>query len=101
MALRRRSSFTRSVARVGRWSEATLGIGALHDPVVGLAAALAGEGDLPAGAADSGNGKLLLNTPNDGKQVTSRIFSGAATYTFKLCEAATTTCSNEASVTFK
>jgi hypothetical protein len=46
------------------------------------------------------NGKFLLNTPNDGKQVNSRIFTGAATYVYKLCEAGSTVCSNEASVTF-
>jgi PKD repeat protein len=46
------------------------------------------------------NGKFLLNTPNDGKHVNTRTFSGAATYVYKVCEAGSTTCSNQASVTF-
>ena len=47
------------------------------------------------------NGKLLVNTLNDGKHVNTRTFTGAATYVYKVCETATTTCSNEATVAFK
>ena len=46
------------------------------------------------------NGPLLLNTPNDGLYTNSRTFLGAITYTYKVCQAGTSTCSNEASVTF-
>src|SRR3954470_19767611 len=43
----------RSVARSGSQSEASLAIGSLQKPVVGWAAALPDERDLPAGAADA------------------------------------------------
>jgi PKD repeat protein len=46
------------------------------------------------------NGGLLVNTANDGHYVYSRNLPGAASYTFKLCQAGTTVCSNEASVSF-
>ena len=58
----------RSVARSGRQSEASLGIGGLQYPVMRRAAALAGERDLPAGAADpfmrqSGRGRRAGDPP--------------------------------------
>lgn len=47
------------------------------------------------------DGPLLLNTPNDGLYTNSRNFLGAITYTYKVCQVGTSTCSNEVSVTFK
>jgi PKD repeat protein len=46
------------------------------------------------------NGSFRKNTPNDGKQGDSRLFTGAATYTYKICEAGTYVCSNPASISF-
>ncbi len=46
------------------------------------------------------NGPLFTNTANDGLYVNSRIFQGAASYTYKVCQVGTTICSNEATVTF-
>jgi thermitase len=47
------------------------------------------------------NGQLRATTVNDGRYVNTRVFQGAATYIFKVCEAGTTMCSNEATVVFK
>jgi hypothetical protein len=47
------------------------------------------------------NGPRLTTTENDGRYGNSRTFTGPATYVYKVCEAGTTTCSNEASVVFK
>jgi PKD repeat protein len=47
------------------------------------------------------NGKFLINTPNDGRHTTVRTFTGPATYVYKICQAGSTVCSNEASITFK
>ena len=47
------------------------------------------------------NGAFLLNTENDGHYGNSRTFQGPATYVYKVCQAGSTTCSNEATVTFK
>ncbi|HEX5576394.1 MAG TPA: PKD domain-containing protein [Gemmatimonadales bacterium] len=47
------------------------------------------------------NGSFRKNTPNDGKQGDSRLYTGAATYIYKVCEANTYTCSNPASISFK
>jgi PKD repeat protein len=46
------------------------------------------------------NGVMVNDTPNDGRQAISRIFSGPAIYVLKVCEAGTTICSNEATVVF-
>jgi hypothetical protein len=47
------------------------------------------------------NGAFLRNTANDGSDTSGRTFQGAATYTFKVCEArSTTTCSGTATVKF-
>jgi PKD repeat protein len=45
------------------------------------------------------NGAFRTTTLNDGHYVNSRPFQGSATYTYKICDAATTVCSNEATVT--
>ena len=47
------------------------------------------------------NGSFLKNTANDGRDTNSRSFQGPATYVFKLCQAGTSTCSNEATVVFE
>jgi PKD repeat protein len=47
------------------------------------------------------NGPLYTNTPNDGHYVNSRSLPGSSSYTYKACEAGTSTCSNEATVQFK
>jgi len=47
------------------------------------------------------NGPLLTTTLNDGHYVNSRNFTGPATYVYKVCNAGTTTCSNEATVVFR
>jgi PKD repeat protein len=47
------------------------------------------------------NGPRLTTTENDGRYGNSRTFTGPATYVYKVCEAGTTTCSNEATVVFK
>ena len=46
------------------------------------------------------NGLVLSSTPNDGKRTVSRNFTDPATYIFKVCEAATTICSNPATAQF-
>lgn len=45
------------------------------------------------------NGALIATTENDGSH-TDTIRKPSASYTYKVCEAGTTTCSNEATVTF-
>lgn len=45
------------------------------------------------------NGTRITNTGNDGYYVNSRTFQGAATYTYKVCQAGSSVCSNEARVT--
>jgi thermitase len=47
------------------------------------------------------NGIRLLTTENDGHYGNSRNFTGPATYVYKVCQAGTTVCSNEATVVFK
>jgi PKD repeat protein len=46
------------------------------------------------------NGSRLRTTANDGSDTNGRTFTGDATYVFRVCEAGTTKCSNEATVTF-
>lgn len=46
------------------------------------------------------NGSRLRTTANDGSDTNGRTFTGAATYVFRVCEAGTTRCSNDATVTF-
>ena len=46
------------------------------------------------------NGKFLKNTPNDGKHTTVKVFVGPATYVYKICEAGSSVCSNEATAVF-
>jgi PKD repeat protein len=46
------------------------------------------------------NGTFLVNELNDGKYTNSRSLPGSSQYTYKVCEASTTTCSNEATVVF-
>lgn len=46
------------------------------------------------------NGVLRQTTPNDGGHTVVRAFQGPATYVFTVCEAGTSTCSNEATVVF-
>jgi chitodextrinase len=46
------------------------------------------------------NGIFRKNTPNDGKQGDSKAFTGPATYTYKVCEAGSYTCSNPATMQF-
>jgi PKD repeat protein len=41
-----------------------------------------------------------FTTANDGHYVNSRTFTGPATYLYKVCQAGTTTCSNEVKVVF-
>jgi len=43
---------------------------------------------------------LLQNTVNDGRDVNGRKFQGAATYVLKVCQAGTSTCSNQVTVVF-
>ena len=47
------------------------------------------------------NGSRLRTTANDGSDTNGRTFQGAATYVFKVCQAGSTVCSNEATVTFE
>ena len=47
------------------------------------------------------NGAFRTNTPNDGHYTNTRTFTGAATYTYKVCEPGTLLCSNEATAVFK
>ncbi|MEA2725394.1 MAG: hypothetical protein QOH59_3165, partial [Gemmatimonadales bacterium] len=46
------------------------------------------------------NGVFLKTDTNDGKYTNSRSLPGASQYTYKVCQAATTVCSNEATVQF-
>ena len=46
------------------------------------------------------NGTLILSTANDGLYVDSTGDTGRATYTYRVCETGTQTCSNDARVTF-
>jgi serine protease len=46
------------------------------------------------------NGPLLTNTANDGLYTNSRAFLGAASYTYKVCQAGSSICSNAATVVF-
>lgn len=46
------------------------------------------------------NGAFLRNTANDGSDTNGRTYQGAATYTFKVCEKGSTTCSGIATVRF-
>jgi hypothetical protein len=46
------------------------------------------------------NGTRILTTPNDGFQTDAINSKGAGSYTYKLCAAGTTTCSNQVTVTF-
>jgi hypothetical protein len=46
------------------------------------------------------NGPYLTNTLNDGIFTNSRNFVGPATYVYKVCEAGTSVCSNEATAIF-
>jgi PKD repeat protein len=46
------------------------------------------------------NGAFLANTANDGHYTNSRTNKGAITYVYKVCEAGTTVCSNNAAVSF-
>lgn len=47
------------------------------------------------------NGTKIKTTENDGHYTNSRSFVGAVTYTYRVCQAGTTICSNNAAVTFK
>ena len=46
------------------------------------------------------NGPLFTATLNDGYYVNSRSLPGSPSYTYKVCQTGTTTCSNEANVAF-
>jgi len=46
------------------------------------------------------NNALLVNTPNDGAYTDNINKKGSGTYTYKVCQAGTTTCSNQVTVTF-
>jgi hypothetical protein len=46
------------------------------------------------------NNMLLVNTANDGSYTDSTGTRGHATFTYKVCEVGTQTCSNDATVTF-
>ena len=46
------------------------------------------------------NGTLITTTPNDGAHVDTIGKGGGGTYTYRVCNAGTTTCSADASVTF-
>jgi hypothetical protein len=46
------------------------------------------------------DGKFLTNELNDGRYTNSRNLPGASRYTYKVCQAGTTVCSNEAVVVF-
>jgi hypothetical protein len=47
------------------------------------------------------NGSFRKNITNDGKGADSKLFTGPATYLYKICEGGTYVCSNLASVEFK
>jgi PKD repeat protein len=46
------------------------------------------------------NGAFIKNEPNDGKYVNALPLPGLSSYTYKVCLVGTTTCSNNATVTF-
>ena len=46
------------------------------------------------------NNAVVATTPNDGFYTDSPGGRGHATYTYKVCEQGTNTCSNQATVTF-
>ncbi|HUP59520.1 MAG TPA: chitinase N-terminal domain-containing protein [Thermoanaerobaculia bacterium] len=46
------------------------------------------------------NGALITTTANDGAYTDNINVNGGGTYTYKVCEAGTTVCSNDATVTF-
>jgi hypothetical protein len=46
-------------------------------------------------------GVLIATTPNDGSYIDFTGDTGRARYTYRMCEAGTTTCSNVARVTFR
>ena len=46
------------------------------------------------------DGTFIKNEANDGKYVNSRNLPGAPSYVYKVCQVGTTTCSNNATVTF-
>jgi thermitase len=46
------------------------------------------------------DGTFLKNEPNDGMYVNSHSLPGKTSYTYKVCLVGTTTCSNNATVTF-
>jgi serine protease len=46
------------------------------------------------------NGAVVATTANDGSYTHNTGSKGRATYTYKVCEASTQTCSNEVTVTF-
>lgn len=46
------------------------------------------------------NGSVVTTTPNDGAHTDNTGNRGGATYTYQVCEAGTSTCSNTATVTF-
>ncbi len=45
------------------------------------------------------NGAFALNTPNDGRHTTVRLFKGTATWRVKVCLAGSSVCSVERSIT--
>jgi hypothetical protein len=47
------------------------------------------------------NDTLTVTTPNDGSYIDSTGDTGRARYTYEVCEAGTSNCSNAAIVTFK
>jgi serine protease len=47
------------------------------------------------------NGTLIETTPNDGSYIDSTGDTGRARYTYQVCEAGTSTCSDDATVTFR
>ena len=47
------------------------------------------------------NGVLIKNTANTGRYTSTRRFAGAATYLLRVCETATSKCSNTVTATFK
>lgn len=46
------------------------------------------------------NGAQIMTTPNDTKETDNIGVKGSGTYTYRLCEATTSTCSNEVTVVF-
>ena len=46
------------------------------------------------------DGVIVATTANDGSHTDNIDQRGGGSYTYKVCEAGTTTCSNEATVTF-